>query len=67
VVASTGGNATIVGGVVVDGPGGISSGSNGQVGVNNANIMFDPRAFDNVQAAGTAGVVQNTWRELAND
>jgi len=67
VVVQTKGNATITGGVVVDGPGGISSGSNGQVGVNNANIQFDPRVFDNVQAAGTAGVVQNTWRELAND
>jgi hypothetical protein len=67
VVVQTKGNATLVGGVVVDGPGGISSGSNGQVGVNNANLVFDARAFDNVMAAGTAGVVQNTWRELAKD
>jgi len=66
-VVQTQGNAGIIGGVVVDGPGGISAGSNGASGANNDNILFDPHAFDNVMTAGTAGVVQNTWRELAND
>jgi hypothetical protein len=61
------GNAGIIGGAVVDGPGGISAGSNGSSGANNFNLKFDPRAFDNVSAAGTAGVVQNTWREIIPD
>jgi hypothetical protein len=66
-VVETQGNAGIIGGVVVDGPGGISAGSNGAVGANNANVLFDPRIFDTVSAAGTAGVVQNTWREIVPD
>ena len=31
------------------------------------NVKFNPWAFDNVQVAGTAGVVQNTWREIPDD
>jgi len=61
IVVTTQGTSLIKGGVIVDGPGGILSGSSG------LNIQFTPNAFDNVRTAGTAGVVQNTWREIPDD
>jgi hypothetical protein len=54
------GNAQLAGGVIVDGDGGVQAGSSGR-----RNIRFDPNAFNNINAFGTAGVVQNTWREIA--
>jgi len=60
-VVTTQGTSLIKGGVIVDGPGGVVSGSSG------LNIEFNPNAFDNVRTAGTAGVVQNTWREVPDD
>jgi hypothetical protein len=42
----------------VDGRGGVWAGSSGN------NIVYDPTAFANINAVGTAGVVQNTWREI---
>jgi hypothetical protein len=46
--------------VIVDGAGGVQAGSSGK-----RNIKFDGNAFNNINAFGTAGVVQNTWREIA--
>ncbi len=60
-VVTTQGTSLIKGGVIVDGPGGILSGSSG------LNIEFNPNAFDNIRTTGTAGVVQNTWREIPDD
>ncbi len=57
-ILTLGGTSQIVGGVVVDGPGGVAAGASG------LNIKFGPQAFDSVSVAGTAGVVQNTFREL---
>jgi hypothetical protein len=53
------GNSQLAGGVIVDGNGGVEAGSSGK-----KNIDFDPNAFNNINAFGTAGVVQNTWREI---
>jgi hypothetical protein len=53
------GNSQLAGGVIVDGAGGVQAGSSGK-----RNIKFDPNAFNNINAFGTAGVVQNTWREI---
>ena len=61
IVATTQGTSLIKGGVIVDGPGGILSGSSG------LNIQFNTNAFDSIGVAGTAGVVQNTWREVPDD
>jgi hypothetical protein len=47
---------------VIDNGGGIDI---GQAKNNVASIIFDPNAFARVTASGTAGLVQNTWRELA--
>jgi hypothetical protein len=54
----TSGTAAIRGGALVDGGGGVYAGSAG------GNIVYDAYAFDNITAVGTAGVVQNTWREI---
>lgn len=53
------GNSQLAGGVIVDGNGGVEAGSSGKL-----NIQFDPNAFNDINAFGTAGVVQNTWREI---
>jgi hypothetical protein len=53
------GNSQLAGGVIVDGHGGVEGGSSGKL-----NIKFDANAFNNINAFGTAGVVQNTWREI---
>lgn len=52
------GNATIIGGVLVDGPGLTIAGSS------KTNIQLSPNAFRAVSSYGAAGVVQNTWREI---
>lgn len=57
-VVMLGGTAAIHGGVLVDGNGGVSAGASG------TNIVFDPRPFDGARSFGTAGIVQNTWREI---
>ena len=44
----------------MDGNGGVYAGSAGD------NIVFYAQAFENISAVGTAGVVQNTWREIVN-
>jgi Tfp pilus assembly protein PilX len=53
-----GGNVSIFGSVVIDGPGGLSAGSS------KVNLVYDPRVFENLKAFGTAGIVQNTFREI---
>jgi hypothetical protein len=57
-LVETSGTSAIKGAAIVDGRGGVWAGSSGQ------NIVFDPNAFSNINAVGTAGVVQNTWREI---
>jgi hypothetical protein len=54
----TSGTSVIRGAALVDGRGGVWAGSSGQ------NIVYDASAFANINAVGTAGVVQNTWREI---
>ena len=58
VLISTSGGGTIVGGAFVDGPGAVEIGNNAE------NLVFDERAFSEITSYGTAGVVQNTWREV---
>jgi Tfp pilus assembly protein PilX len=53
------GNSQLAGAVIVEGKGGVEAGSSGKL-----NIDFDGNALQNVNAFGTAGVVQNTWREI---
>jgi hypothetical protein len=62
-VFATDGSAQVVGAVAVDGPGGVVVGSG--CGSCGGSILYDPNAAGQVGVAGTAGLVQNTWRELS--
>ncbi|HEX6654404.1 MAG TPA: hypothetical protein VF072_16780 [Thermoleophilaceae bacterium] len=57
-LVETSGTSAIRGGVLVDGNGGVYAGSSGD------NIIYNAFSFDDIKAVGTAGVVQNTWREI---
>jgi len=61
VVLTLAANAQVIGGVAIDGPGRLVAGS---ASGNRATISFASHAFDALQSYGTAGLVQNTWREL---
>ena len=52
------GNISIFGSIVIDGAGGLSAGSS------KVNLVYNPNAFAGLQAFGTAGLVQNTFREV---
>lgn len=66
-VADIDGTGTIYGGVYVDGNGRLQAGSSGNAGNGNApNIVYDPTTLPDVTAYGTAGIIQNTWRELTS-
>jgi Tfp pilus assembly protein PilX/uncharacterized Zn-binding protein involved in type VI secretion len=52
------GNAAVHGGVLVDGQGTTIAGSS------KLNIELLNSAFDQVRSYGTAGIIQNTWREI---
>jgi hypothetical protein len=67
VVVTTQGNSVITGGVLVDGPGGIRIGSSGSGQTKTGNLVYSPAAFSGINVAGTAGIVQNTWREIPDD
>jgi len=56
------GNAEVIGGVIIDNGGGIDAGSSG--GSNEPNLQFSANAFNSLATFGTAGLIQNTWREL---
>jgi hypothetical protein len=57
-LVETSGTAAVHGGVLVDGNGGVYAGSSGD------NIVYNAFSFSDIKAVGTAGVVQNTWREI---
>ncbi len=63
-VLDLGGNAEVIGGVIIDNGGGINVGSSGGGGSNGPNLKFSGNAFNALSTFGTAGLIQNTWREL---
>jgi Tfp pilus assembly protein PilX len=64
VVVDMSGTATVHGGVFVDGTGRIALGSSGNAGGGQPILIYDPTVFPPMQAYGTAGIIQNTWREI---
>lgn len=52
------GNTEVVGGVLVDGPGNLSIGSS------KLNIKLDESAWNKARSYTSAGMIQNTWREI---
>lgn len=57
-VVITSGGFGVWGAIAIDGQGGLLAGSNG------LQLVGTSSAFDPIQSYGTAGLVQNTWREL---
>jgi hypothetical protein len=57
-VVSLQGNVQIHGGILVDGNAGVVAGSS------KINIEFNDAAYAAVQSYGSAGLIQNTWREV---
>jgi Tfp pilus assembly protein PilX len=58
------GNGHVFGGILVEGNGTVDVGSSGNGGGVTGNLVFDDNAFKAVKSYGTAGMVQNTWREI---
>ena len=58
-------NACIFGSIVVDGPGGVEVGSNNGANYCDGNIKYDANVANNLKAFGTAGIVQNSFREIS--
>lgn len=73
-VVSLGGDVTIVGGITVDGEGGVSLGSSGNgppgitagctAGGKCGDLVYDASAFGGLHAFGGAAVTPNTFRQL---
>ena len=63
-LVNIGGTACIDGNILVGGNGIVTVGSSGSGCNGGANVKFNPAAFDAVKSFGSAGIVQNTWREL---
>lgn len=59
-VISIGGNATVIGGVAVDGGGGV------QVGASGNNLIYDRNVFTEITVNGLVSQVQNGFREIAS-
>jgi Tfp pilus assembly protein PilX len=59
VVLSLNGSGTLHGGVFADGDGIIAAG-----GTSNTNIKYEDTALAAVKGYGSAGLIQNTWREI---
>jgi hypothetical protein len=59
-VVSLGGTVTVQGGVVIDGQGGLAAGASG------VNIVYDGTVRQNMVTFGSAGVLQNTFREVTS-
>jgi hypothetical protein len=57
-VVITDGGFGVWGAIAIDGNGGLEAGSNG------LQLAWLRNAYDAIQSYGTAGLVQNTWREL---
>jgi Tfp pilus assembly protein PilX len=53
-------NGVVHGGILIDGAGGMEAGSSKE------NVIFDDTAYNAVKTYGTAGMIQNTWREIKN-
>jgi hypothetical protein len=58
------GGARVIGGIVIDGAGRLQIGSNNGGSRTDGNVVFDPNARNALKVFGTAGIVQNSFREI---
>jgi hypothetical protein len=61
---SFGGNAVVIGGVLIDGNAALDLGNSGGSNRADGQIVFSDLSYNSIQSIATAGVIQNTWREL---
>jgi hypothetical protein len=66
-VVTVQGNGCVDGAVVIDGGGGLQVGASNGSNKCNGNIQFEANASTNLRAYGTAGIVQNSFREIVAD
>jgi hypothetical protein len=65
-VVDLGGTSCIQGAILVDGAATTHIGSSGHGCEPDGNVKYDANAFKAIKTIGKAGIVQNTWRELAS-
>ena len=58
-------NGFVKGAVVIDGNAKLEIGSNSGGPSNNGKVVYDPNARNALKTFGTAGIVQNSFRELS--
>ncbi len=63
-VVQLSGNACVFGSVVIDGQGGLAVGASSGANRCNGNLEFNANVANNLRAFGTAGIVQNSFREI---
>ena len=66
-VVDINGTVTLHGGIYIEGAGRLSlgsSGGNGNCASCEPQLIYDPSAARDITVQGTAGMIQNTWREL---
>jgi Tfp pilus assembly protein PilX len=64
IVLDLDGTIIIHGSVAVEGTGSVRVGSSGDGGQDEPNVSFDQSLFGQIKAYGTAGILQNSWREI---
>lgn len=63
-LVSLSGTTCVLGGVLIDGLGGIVVGSSGSCANGQGNIQYSGNAFGSIQSYANAGIIQNSWREI---
>ncbi|HUR84835.1 MAG TPA: hypothetical protein VMY78_05780, partial [Solirubrobacteraceae bacterium] len=64
IVLDMDGTITVSGSIAIDGNGALRAGSSGDGGQGEPNLSFDQSLFGQLKAYGTAGILQNSWREI---
>ncbi|HTN24665.1 MAG TPA: hypothetical protein VL120_11805 [Solirubrobacteraceae bacterium] len=64
IVLDMDGTIGIYGSVAIDGDGALRAGSSGDGGQADPNVSFDQSLSGQLKAFGTAGILQNSWREI---
>ena len=64
IVLDLDGTIIIHGSVAVEGTGAVRAGASGDGGQDEPNVSFDQSLFGQLKAFGTAGILQNSWREI---
>jgi len=64
IVLDMDGTIVVHGSIAIDGDGALRVGSSGEGGQGEPNLSFDQSLFGQFKSYGTAGILQNSWREI---